>query len=45
VQAISRPSGTMPKNISLITTFQEVGRSSFGTGGPSLGLMKLRTSV
>jgi hypothetical protein len=38
-------SGTIPRNISLITTAQDVGRSSSGTGGPSLGLRKLRTRV
>ena len=42
---ISRPSGTMPTSTSLTTISHEVWRSSIGTGGPSFGLMKLRTIV
>ena len=45
VEPISRPSGTMPRKTSFSTTIIEACRSSSGTGGPSFGLMKLRTSV
>ncbi len=42
--AVIRPiSGRTPTTTSLSITGSEWTRSSFGTGGPSFGLMKLRT--